>query len=151
MTYNVSTVEDYVNAIPEDRKPAFSKLRSVILDSLPEGFEEAFSYATPSYVVPHSRYPAGYHCKPDEPLPFLAIASQKHFIGFYHMGVYANPELLSWFEEEYAKLSIGKLDMGKSCVRLKKLDTIPYALLGELVSKITVEEWIETYERNIKR
>ena len=151
MTYNVKTVDEYLEAIPEDRKVPFSRLRSVILEKLPEGFEETLSYKMPSYVVPHSRYPSGYHCNPEEPLPFLAIASQKNFIGFYHMGIYANPELLTWFQDEYSNLSIGKLDMGKSCIRLKKMDRIPFELLSKLVSRISVEEWVTTYERVIKR
>ena len=151
MTYDVKTVDEYAQAIPEDRKEPFTRLRNVVLDNLPEGFEETMSYNLPSYVVPHSIYPDGYHCRPEEPLPFLSIASQKNFIGFYHMGIYANPELLSWFEEQYASLDIGKLDMGKSCIRLKKMDKIPYDLLGELVSKITVEDWIAAYEQEIKR
>lgn len=151
MIIAANTVDEYVEAIPEDRKEAFSKLRSVILDNLPDGFEETISYNFPSYVVPHSRYPAGYHCKPEEPLPFLSIASQKHFIGFYHMGIYARPDILAWFKDEYSKRNIGKLDMGKSCIRFKKLDKIPYDLLGELVTKISVDDWIDTYEREIKK
>ena len=151
MTIEAKTVEEYLEAVPQDRKEAFSKLRAVILENLPEGFEETISYNFPSYVIPHSRYPAGYHCKPDEPLPFLSIASQKHFIGFYHMGIYTRADILAWFKEEYAKRDIGKLDMGKSCIRLKKMDKIPYNLLGELVTKMNVEEWIETYERVIKK
>lgn len=151
MTYNVKTVDEYIQAIPEERKSPFSKLRETIISHLPEGFEETISYSFPSYVVPHSLYPAGYHCNPEEPLPFLSIASQKNFVGVYHMGIYASPKLLSWFQEEYAKLDIGKLDMGKSCIRLKKMDDIPFDLIGRLVSKMSVDEWIATYEREIKR
>ena len=151
MTYNVKTVDEYLEAIPEERKAPFSRLRSVILEYLPEGFEETISNKMPSYVVPHRLYPSGYHCNPEEPLPFLAIASQKNFIGFYHMGIYTNPELLTWFQDKYSNLSIGKLDMGKSCIRLKKMDMIPFELLGKLVSRISVDEWIKTYERVIKR
>ena len=151
MTIKARTVDEYVELVPDERKEAFGKLRSVIVANLPEGFVEAMSYNMPSYVVPHSRYPAGYHCKPEEPLPFLSIGSQKHFIGFYHMGVYTRPDLLDWFKDEYAERNIGKLDMGKSCVRLKNMDRIPYDLLGELTTKMSVEEWIETYERAIKK
>ena len=151
MTIEANTVAEYIEEIPEDRKDAFTRLRSVILKNLPDGFEETISYRFPSYVVPHSRYPAGYHCNPDEPLPFLSIAVQKHFIGFYHMGIYTRPDLLAWFQEAYAKRDIGKLDMGKSCIRLNKMDKIPYDLLGELAAKISVDEWIESYERGIKK
>lgn len=147
MTYDVKTVDAYLKAIPEERQNAFSRLRSVILENLPEGFEETISYKMPSYVVTHSRYPPGYHCNPEIPLPFLSIASQKNFIAFYHIGIYAKPELLNWFESAYAGLEIGKLDMGKSCIRFKKMEAIPFDLLGELTSKISVNEWIEMYER----
>jgi hypothetical protein len=103
------------------------------------------------YVVPHSKYPNGYHCDPKLPLPFMTIASQKNFVAFYHMGIYADQKLLQWFTDEYPKHSKAKLDMGKSCIRFKKLDQIPYKLIGELVSKVSAEKWIETYENNLKR
>jgi len=150
MTYDVKSVDEYRSVIPEDRKPAFSRLRTVILENLPAGFEETISYKMPSYVVPHSIYPDGYHCDPEVPLPFISIASQMHFIGLYHMGIYADPKLLSWFQSAYTDLNIGKLDMGKSCIRMKRLENIPYNLIGELVGKISVESWIETYEKHVK-
>jgi len=108
-------------------------------------------YDMPAFSVPHSRYPQGYHCSPDRPLPFLSVANQKHFVGFYHMGIYTRPDLLKWFQDEWAARDLGKLDMGKSCIRLKKIDKIPFDLLGELCRKITVDEWIESYEREIRR
>jgi len=151
MTYDVNSVDEYIEAIPEERRAAFQQLREVIRRNLPEGFEECLSYGAPAFSVPLSIYPAGYHCKPEEPLPFIALASQKHFIGFYHMGIYSRPDLLRWFEEEYSKLGIGKIDMGKSCVRLKKMDKIPYLLIGELCTKITAKEWIAVYEGRLKR
>jgi uncharacterized protein YdhG (YjbR/CyaY superfamily) len=151
MTYQATTVDEYVSQIPDDRKGPFGQLRSAILENLPQGFEECMSYSMPSYSVPHSIYPAGYHCKPEEPLPFLSIASQKNFIAYYHMGVYSMPELLQWFQTEWADRGLGKLDMGKSCIRLKKVDSIPFDLLGELASKITVDQWIAGYERAIKK
>ena len=127
------------------------RLHQEILDNLPRGFEPAMSYGMIGYVVPHSIYPDGYHCSPELPLPFMNIASQKNFIGVYHMGVYAIPELKAWFEEQYAEQVPTRLDMGKSCVRLKKIDQIPYELIGELASKMTPQEWIETYESAVKR
>lgn len=151
MTYQVKTVNEYIEAIPEERRAAFVKLLSTIKDNLPEGFEECLSYGGPAFSVPHSIYPAGYHCKPEEPLPFIALASQKHFIGFYHMGIYARPDLLEWFQKEWAKLDIGKLNMGKSCIRLKNMNKIPYKLLGELCTRISVQEWIETYEKGLEK
>lgn len=146
-----TTVIEILNNVPEDRADAFNKLHEVIVDNLPEGFEAAISYGGLGYVVPHSVYPAGYHCKPAEPLPFAGIASQKNSINFYHMGIYANPELLEWFVTEYPKHSRQKLDMGKSCIRFKKMNEIPYALIGELMQKISVKEWINIYESTMKK
>lgn len=145
------TVQDYVDKVPDDRKPYFERLRSAIKARLPEGFSEEISYGMVGYVVPHSLYPAGYHCKPSEPLPFMSIASQKGAIHFYHMGIYNAPALLSWFTAEYAKAAKHKIDMGKSCVRFKYYDEIPFDLIGELASKITVGEWIGRYERELSR
>ena len=151
MKANGNTVNEILLNIPEDRKEQFTKLHNVILKNLPKGFETAMSYGGLGYVVPHSIYPAGYHCKPTEPLPFAAIASQKNSINFYHMGIYSKPELLNWFLEEYPKHTKQKLDMGKSCIRFKKIDDIPYKLIGELMKKITVKEWIKIYEASIKK
>ena len=146
-----NTVEEILANLPEDRKEAFHKLHQTILDNLPKGFKAAISYGGLGYVVPHSIYPDGYHCKPIEPLPFAGLASQKNSINFYHMGIYANQNLLDWFVAEYPKHSKQKLDMGKSCIRFKKLDQIPFELIGELMQKITVEDWISTYEKNYKK
>lgn len=144
----IQAVEDYLQNVPEDRKEHFLKLRETILTHLPEGFKEMFTYRMIGYVVPHELYPAGYHCNPKEPLPFINLASQKHFIGFYHMGIYAHPKLMQWFQEEYPKHCSHKLDMGKSCVRFKKIREIPYDLIAELVQKISVEEWIRFYKNS---
>lgn len=141
-----STVEEILANIPEERKEAFIKLHEVIVKNLPKGFEPGMSYGGLGYVVPHSIYPSGYHCKPVEPLPFAGIASQKGSINFYHMGIYSDPELLDWFVSEYPKHSKQKLDMGKSCVRFKKMEEIPYELVGQLMSKMTVQNWIDRYE-----
>ncbi|MEO1053405.1 MAG: DUF1801 domain-containing protein [Bacteroidota bacterium] len=145
------TVEEILISLPEDRVEPFNKLHDVIVKNLPEGFEAAISYGGLGYVVPHSVYPEGYHCKPSEPLPFAGIASQKNSINFYHMGIYSDPKLLEWFVNEYPKHSTRKLDMGKSCIRFKKLDDIPYELIGELMRKISVSDWINTYEQNLKK
>ena len=151
MKIKASSVHEYLNNIPEERKVAMNKLRKAILDNLPKGFSEELSYGMVGYVVPHSIYPAGYHCSPELPLPFVSIASQKNFIAFYHMGIYANEELLNWFAGEYPKHCKRKLDMGKSCIRFKKVDEIPYSLLGELITKMTVQDWIDTYEKAFKK
>ena len=145
-----TTPDELINNAPEERKEALRKLRKTILDNLPEGFRECINYGMVGYVVPHSLYPPGYHCDPKLPLPFLSFASQKNFIAFYHMGLYANLELLNWFVSEYQQVSKTKLDMGKSCVRFKKQDQIPFDLIGKLVSKINPEEWITLYEKNLK-
>ncbi|WP_149243234.1 DUF1801 domain-containing protein [Dyadobacter sp. 32] len=144
-----STVEDILLNLPDDRLEPFTKLHEIIVKNLPNGFEAAISYGGLGYVVPHKLYPAGYHCKPEEPLPFAGIASQKASINFYHMGIYADPSLLQWFVSEYPKHSRQKLDMGKSCVRFTKLEEIPYQLIAELMKKISPEEWIATYEKNL--
>ena len=151
MTSEAKTAAQYIIELPADRKEAVSELRNIILKNIPEGFKEVMSYGMLGYVVPHEIYPAGYHCNPKLPLPFVAIASQKNFIAFYHMGIYANPKLLRWFVEEYPKHSKSKLDMGKSCVRFKKPEHIPYKLIGELMKKMSVENWVEVYEKNFKR
>lgn len=143
--------EDYINQLPEERKEIISQIRKVILDNLPdEGFQEAMSYGMIGYVVPHSVYPDGYHCDPKLPLPFISLASQKNHIGFYHMGIYANQPLMDWFVSEFPKHSDRKLDMGKSCIRFKKAEHVPLKLLGELVSRMGSQEWIDLYEKNVK-
>ncbi|HMT75850.1 MAG TPA: DUF1801 domain-containing protein [Chitinophagaceae bacterium] len=146
MQSKATTVEQYIAELPEDRQKAVSELRKVIKKNLPKGFKEGMGYGMMGWSVPHSLYPAGYHCNPQDPLPFMGLASQKNSINLYHMGIYANPKLLKWFQDEHAKASPKKLDMGKSCIRYKKAEDIPYRLIGELASKITPQEWIEMYE-----
>ena len=145
------TPQQYIEQLPEDRRIAIEQLRKVIRENLPKGFSETISYGMISYVVPHSIYPDGYHCDRKQPLPFISIASQKNFIALYHMGLYANKELLNWFTGMYPTFSKTKLDMGKSCVRFKKPDQIPLDLIGQLCSKMNVEQWIELYGRELKK
>jgi hypothetical protein len=145
------TIAEILANLPEDRKEPFIKLHETIVKNLPKGFEPGISYGMIGYVVPHTLYPAGYHCKPSEPLPFASLASQKASINFYHMGIYANPELLEWFTSEYPKHSKQKLDMGKSCIRFKKPEHIPYDLIGQLMTKMSAEDWISLYESNLKK
>jgi len=151
MQSKVTTPDDYMNELPEDRKKAMTELRKVIKKNLPKGFKETMGYGNLGWVVPHSLYPAGYHCEPKDPLPFLGIASQKNFIALYHMGIYANPSLLKWFVDEFPKHSKAKLDMGKSCIRFKKPEQIPFKLIGELSAKMTPKQWVELYEKELKR
>lgn len=151
MKTKVKSVEEYLLGIPEDRKPFFFKLREIILENLPEGFKEEINYGMIGYVVPHEIYPSGYHCTPELPLPFINIASQKNYISFYHMGIYADDQLLDWFVSEYKKSSKLKLDMGKSCIRFKKPEFIPFELIGKLIQKMSANDWIKLYEEKIKR
>ncbi|MDO9000874.1 MAG: DUF1801 domain-containing protein [Bacteroidota bacterium] len=151
MQSSATTVKEYLENLPEDRREAINELRKVVLKNLPKGFKECMSYGMLGYVIPHSIYPNGYHCNPELPLPFMNIASQKNFIAVYHMGIYADPKLLKWFTDEYSKQVKGKLDMGKSCLRFKKPEQIPYKLIGDLASKMTPEKWIEIYEKNYKK
>ena len=151
MQYEASTPNDYIDQLPEDRKGPVGTLRKTILDNLPKGFEEGINYKMLGYYVPLSAYPDGYHCNPKLPVPFMNVASQKNFVALYHMGIYAKKELLDWFVAEYPKHSKYKLDMGKSCIRFKKVEAIPYELIGELVQKMTMEEWLGIYEANIKK
>lgn len=146
-----TSIKDYVASLPEDRKNAVNQLRKVIAENLPKGFSEEISYGSIGYVVPLEKYPAGYHCKPSTPLPFMNIVSQKNFIALHHMGVYADPKLLEWFTTEWPKHSTYKLDMGKGCIRLKKIDQIPYDLIGKLAKKVTPEMWIEQYEKAFRK
>ncbi|WKL43925.1 DUF1801 domain-containing protein [Flavobacterium sp. ZE23DGlu08] len=149
MQSTATTVSAYLEEIPEERKDALKKLRETILKNIPKGFVEQMTYGMIGYVVPHSIYPNGYHCTPELPLPFMSFASQKNFIAVYHMGIYANPELLNWFVTEYPKHSTQKLDMGKSCIRFKKVNQIPFELIAELAQKMSVQEWITCYESQI--
>ncbi len=142
--------ENYIAGLAEDRKEPVVKLLNILEKSLPIGFEPTIQYSMPSFVVPHSIFPSGYHCKPSEPLPFISLASQKNFIALYHMGLYAEPILYQWFTEEYPKHSSYKLDMGKSCIRFKRMNDIPYELLSELFTKMTVQDWIECYLSKFK-
>jgi len=151
MQSKATTVESYLNDLSEEKKDVINQLRKVILKNLPKGFAEGMGYGMIGYFVPHNIYPNGYHCDPKQPLPFLSMASQKNFIALYHMGIYMNPALMDWFTTEYSKRVKGKLDMGKSCIRFKKMDQIPFDLIGELASKMTVKEWIDCYEKALKR
>ena len=151
MQSKAASPEQYIDELPVDRKEVIQKLRKTILDNLPKGFEEQMTYGMLGYVVPHSIYPDGYHCTPELPLPFMSLASQKNFVALYHSGIYASEEMYDWFVGEYPKYVKTKLDMGKSCVRFKKMETIPYGLIGELCTKMSVADWITLYEKNIKK
>jgi len=151
MSTNAITPDEYIADLPPERKGPMEKLRKVILDNLPEGFEETISYGMIAYVVPHKHYPQGYHVNPKEPLPFLSIASQKTYIAMYHNGMYTYKPLHDWFVSSYPSFTKVRLDMGKSCVRFRKADQIPYDLVAQLVQKMEMKQWINLYEKNVKR
>jgi Domain of unknown function (DU1801) len=151
MSSNAELPQDYIDALPDDRKQAVLAIREALLTNLPKGYVEVMSYGMLGYVVPHTLYPKGYHCAPKLPLPFISLGSQKNFIALYHMGMYAHAPLLEWFTSEYPKHCKAKLDMGKSCIRFKKITDIPVALIGELASKMSVEEWIALYEKTFRQ
>ena len=151
MQIQADTPEEYVEKLPEERKEVIQKIRTTVNKVLPKGFKETVGYGMIGWVVPHSIYPSGYHCDPKQPLPFMGVASQKNHIGFYHMGIYADEQLLNWFTENYPKHCKTKLDMGKSCIRFKKTENIPFELISQLVAKMTVEDWIKLYESKLKR
>jgi hypothetical protein len=151
MQSKLSTPAEYIASLPQERKQVMIDLRKTIVANLPKGFKEEMSYGHIGYIVPLSLYPDGYHCDTSLPLPFLSIASQKNFVALYHMGIYSDKELHDWFVGEYPKHVKTKLDMGKSCIRFKKPEHIPFDLIGELVARMSPEEWIEIYERAFKR
>jgi uncharacterized protein YdhG (YjbR/CyaY superfamily) len=150
MISQAETPEQYIRELPEERRPVIKNIRSAILENLPSGFEETMSYGMIGYVVPHSVYPDGYHADPALPLPFINLASQKNHIALYHMALYSDDELNEWFRSEYKKIVGKNPDMGKSCIRFKKAESIPMELIGDLASKMTAEEWIELYENKRK-
>lgn len=150
MASTITSVDEYLASLPEDRQVIMTKLRNLFLNRLPEGFEEAISYGMIGYVVPKSIYPSGYHCDPKLPLPFISMASQKNGISIYHMAMIEDNEVLQWFTQTYPQHCKTKLDMGKSCIRFKKLDDIPYELIGQLAEKMDVKAWIDLYESKIK-
>ncbi len=150
MAHKSLTIDEYLAKIPEERLIAFQKLRAIIKQNLPVGFIEEMNYDMIGYVVPLTMYPDGYHANPGTPLPFAHLANQKSHIALYHMGIYSSPAIRKWFTQEYAKHSRYKLDMGKSCVRFKKEKFIPYDLIGELFTKMTLEEWVKIYQQTRK-
>ena len=151
MATKPETPDQYVVELPDDRKEVIQRLRTILKENLPVGYEEEISYGMIGYVVPYSIYPAGYAVKPKVPLPLINLASQKNHVALYHMAVYAVPGIAEWFQTEYPKHCKTKLDMGKGCIRLKKMDDIPYDLIGELARKVDVQTWIDTYEKVVRR
>lgn len=135
----------------QEKEKAFQKLQEVISTAIPSGFAFGELYKMPSWYVPLEIYPDGYHCQKNQPLPFLSVANQKSHIAVYHMGMYADPALLDWFESEYLKRTGKKPDMGKSCIRFKKPGDIPFELIAELAAKMSPSDWIRLYESAFRK
>ena len=151
MQSKATNVDQYINELPLEKKETMTRLRETILSHISKDTEETMQYGMITYVIPYSVYPAGYHCAPKQHLPFISLAAQKNFFAFYHMGMYAKPELINWYTETYEQKMQRKPDVGKSCIRFKKAEHISFDLLAELVSRMTSSEWIELYEKNFKR
>jgi len=150
MQSKAKTVEAYLAELPEDRREAISAVRDVIRENLPEGYAEGMAYGMIGYHVPHEVYPAGYHCDPKQPLPFAALASQKNHMALYLMCVYGDAGTEAWFRKEWAATG-KKLDMGKSCVRFRKLADVPLAVVGRVIRRVPVEEYVARYEATLRR
>lgn len=146
-----ATVAEYLAGLPEDRRTVLERLREILKRNLPDIYDETMQYDMITYVVPRAVFPAGYHCKPSDDLPFISLASQKNHVAIYHMGLYMFDEVYEWFLAEYPKHVKTKPDIGKSCIRFKNMRTIPYELLAELFTKITQADYIAKYESNLNR
>lgn len=151
MQIQASNIAEYIAQIPEERRIYIQKLVDIISENLPKGFQQEMTYGMIGWNIPLETYPDGYHCTPNTPLPFINVASQKNFVAIYHSGIYADPKLLNWFVEEFPKHSKRKLDMGKSCIRFKKPEEIPFDLIAELAKKMAPKEWISLYEKLYKK
>ena len=145
MQSKATTVKQYLAELPDDRREAIQAVRRVIPDALPVGYEEGMPYGILGYYVPHSNYPSGYHCDPKQPLPYAALASQKNYMSVYMTCVYGDPEHQAWFRTAWAKTG-KKLDMGKSCVRFKRLEDLPLKLIGQAIKRVPVKKFIAFYE-----
>jgi hypothetical protein len=151
MQSKAPTPQVYMEELPADRKAPLSKLRQTILHNIDPRFEECMNYGMLGYVVPHRIYPDGYHCNPEHPLPYMNLVSQKNYIAVYHAGMYTDKTICDWFVDAYPNHCSSRLDMGKSCVRFKKMEDIPYELIGQLAAKMSLDEWISVYESQIKK
>ena len=149
MPSEVQDVEEYLAALPEDRREAITAIRKVILKNLPKGYEEGIQWGMPSYFVPLSEYPSGYNCQPDQPLPFVGFASQKNHMAFYGFCIYIDEVLKYRFVEDWKKTG-KKLDMGKSCVRFKKLEDVPLKVIGDAVKRVPMKKYIKQYEEQLQ-
>lgn len=142
-----SKIQAYLEDLPDDQKKTVSALRKTINKNLPKGFKESIGMGMIIWSVPHSSYPAGYHCDPSKPLMLMGLSATKGGISLHHLGLYGSTPLLEWFRSEWPKYSTKKLDMGKACIRFKKAEDVPLGLIRELATKLTPQAWVEQYER----
>jgi len=149
MQSKAKTVSQYLKELPEDRRKAIEAVRETILKNLPKGFEEGMQYGMIGYYLPHSIYPAGYHCDPKQPLPYAHLASQKNHMAIYMMSIYSDDDQATWFRKAWTDTG-KKLDMGKSCIRFKKLEDVPLKVVGQAIKRVSMRKYIEFYERAIK-
>ena len=145
------TVAEYINQLPDDRRKAVGEIRRVINKNLPKGFKEGVGYNMIAWSVPHSSYPAGYHCDPSKPLMLMCLSSTKGHISLHHMGLYGSGPMMEWFKSEWPKYSEKKLDIGKACIRFKRVEDVPLDLIGKLATKLTPQQWVEVYENALKQ
>lgn len=148
MKSRATNIKEYLAELPEDRRKAIKIVRDVILKNLPKGYEEILQNGAIGYVVPHSIYPAGYHCDPKQPLPYVGLASQKNHMAIYMMCIYSDPDQEKWFRDAWTKTGL-KLDMGKSCVRFKKIEDVPLDVVGKAIKRVPVKKFIDFYEKII--
>src|SRR5258708_21802298 len=149
MQSKATTVDQYLAELPDDRREALAAVRRVILKNLDKDYEEGMQYGMIGYYVPHHVYPAGYHCDPRQPLAFATLGSQKNYMSLYLMCVYGSAEHSKWFREAWAKTG-KKLDMGKSCVRFKKLEDLALDVIGEAIRRVPAKKYIEHFEAAFK-
>ena len=145
MQSKARTVEQYLAELSDDRRALLQVVREIILENLPEGYEEGMQYGMIGYFVPHSIYPAGYHCDPKQPLPFVSLAAQKQYCSLYMMCLYSTAEDQEWFQRAW-KATGKNLDMGKSCLRFRKLDDLALDVIGEAIRRVPVDILIKNYE-----
>jgi len=150
MQSKATTVKSYLASLPPDRRAAMEAVRTVILKNLDNDYVENMSYGMIGYCVPHSVYPAGYHCNPKQALPFAGLASQKNYMSVYLMCTYGSASHLKWFQEAWAKTG-KKLDMGKSCIRFKKVEDLALNVIGESIRRVPAKAYIAEVESGLAK
>jgi hypothetical protein len=150
MARTAQTVDAYLDSLPKERSHALRAVRRVILENLPAGYEEHMQYGMITYVVPHSLYPAGYHCNPEQPLPYASLGSQKNHMALYLMSVYGDPALDQWFRGAW-QASGKRLDMGKSCVRFRTLEDLPLEVIGQVIARVSAKKYVARVEAALQK